>query len=245
MQGEQDGIIERSLALSRKIESITMGAMKAMLDVVVYAFQQRGVATCSFYDLAYNGYLYLQILHDHHVPLENRQFPIYHFTEMVLSAAEEAMKSCRKCLTDMIFSPSQIDLENDNNLRPGFFELVQHIQTFGFSKEDILCESDSAVTQQALDGLEPVLIAYFYPGMLETIEEIARVDGRNPSLALLVAYQGYIGYIIGIAALIQRKTLREFLDHLGDRIRCCYDEKPVPTLPEYFGLIERPPLRLV
>ncbi len=206
MQHMQSDLIKQEILLSNQINPIAINAIKEMLDVTIHTFRKNNFPDCSFDDLIYAGILYLTVLHHSFLtPGKNSYSP----SGIVLTAAEEAKKSCRRCLLDAFFVEPSSEPENDSNIRESLLIFAQCIYQLGLNKNNLLRESDEIAKQRIFKNLKPILTNYYADIIENAINKISSINQRDPSLSLFVMNEGHIGYIIGAAALLQQKTLNE------------------------------------
>ena len=133
---------------------------------------------------------------------------------MILNAASDLGKSCRRCLDRILFEKGTYDLEiesEESGIRLFVLQIASMIQELGLSKEDLLLEKNQIEIDHALQALKPQLTTAFNRIIEDSIPSLRFIDKNNPELSLLVTSQGHVGYLIGIASRITRKEVKDFL----------------------------------
>jgi hypothetical protein len=137
---------------------------------------------------------------------------------IVLSAAAEVEKSCRRCLSHLAFDAGSYDLEveaEEGGFRVSILQVLEIVRDLGLSKEALLQQKNKGEIITAFTLARPQLKESFERSIDDGINSLRFIDNRNPNLALLVSNQGYIGYLIGITARLMKRSAQEIIQELS------------------------------
>jgi hypothetical protein len=201
-------LVDRQLALGKKKSTICLNALKNVLSETVEIYKGFSLH-CNFQELIAASILYLETC--------VTQAPdLILSKEMVLDAAQELEKSCRRCLSRILFEKEQYDLEVESvesGIRLSALQIASMIRELDLGKEDFLLEKNQVEIDGNFQSLKDQLTKSLTRVVRDSMTSLRFIDKRDPALSLLVTSQGYIGYLIGVISRITRKEIK-FVDGL-------------------------------
>lgn len=201
----ETNLVERELAIGKETTPICLKALKTVFSKTAEVYQAVSLH-CNFQELIAANIIYLETC--------VTRAPGHTFSkEMILSAAQEIEKSCRRCLNRIIFEEWQYDLEEESEesgIRLSVLQVTSMIRELEFSKENLLLEKSQVEIERNLQSLKPQLTAAFTRIIEDSITSLRFIDRRDPASSLLVTSQGYVGYLIGVVSRITKKRAKDF-----------------------------------